>query len=192
MTRAALAVCLVTAAAGLAAGPRQAPAPANQAPAARPEAPRGRAAVQVDEERARRLYVSNRAADHAVNYDFEADVRQRTEAEARYAEASRGVLDFTKVTYRSTVGDMDVPAYLFQPLKKRGPGGHAAMVWVHGGVHGNWGINMFPFVKEAVERGYVVICPEYPRQYGLRREASQRHRLRGLRSRRHGERRRVP
>jgi dipeptidyl aminopeptidase/acylaminoacyl peptidase len=32
---------------------------------------------------------------------------------------------------------------------------------VHGGVHGNWGINMFPFVKDAVERGYVVICPEY-------------------------------
>ena len=41
------------------------------------------------------------------------------------------------------------------------PRGHAAMVWVHGGVHGNWGISMFPFVREAVERGYVVICPEY-------------------------------
>ena len=35
------------------------------------------------------------------------------------------------------------------------------MVWVHGGVHGNWGITMFPFVKEAVERGYVVIAPDY-------------------------------
>ena len=161
MTRVALAVCLVAVAAGLEAGPRQASAPANPAPAARPEAARGRAAVQVDEQRVRRLYVSNRPADHAVNYDFEADVRQRTEAEARYAEASRGVMDFTKVTYRSSIGDMDVPAYLFQPLKKRGPGGHAAMVWVHGGVHGNWGINMFPFVREAVERGYVVICPEY-------------------------------
>src|SRR5688572_18159359 len=103
MMRAALAVCLVTVAAALEAGPRQGPAPANQAPAARPEAPRGRAAVPVDEERARRLYVSNRPADHAVNYDFEADVRQRTEAEARYAEASRGVMDFTKVTYRSSV-----------------------------------------------------------------------------------------
>ena len=56
---------------------------------------------------------------------------------------------------------MDIPAYLFQPLKTRGPRGHAAMVWVHGGVHGNWGINMFPFVREAVERGYVIICPDY-------------------------------
>jgi dipeptidyl aminopeptidase/acylaminoacyl peptidase len=35
------------------------------------------------------------------------------------------------------------------------------MVWVHGGVHGNWGTNMFPFVREAVQRGYVIICPEY-------------------------------
>ena len=56
---------------------------------------------------------------------------------------------------------MDIPAYLFQPLKKRGARGHAAMVWVHGGVHGDWGITMWPFVREAVERGYVVICPEY-------------------------------
>jgi dipeptidyl aminopeptidase/acylaminoacyl peptidase len=56
---------------------------------------------------------------------------------------------------------MDIPAYLFQPLVKRGPHGHAAMIWVHGGVHGSWGASMFPFVKEAVERGYVVIAPEY-------------------------------
>ncbi len=81
--------------------------------------------------------------------------------EARYAQACRGVIDYTKVTYRSRIGDMDIPAYLFQPLQKRGPKGHAALIWVHGGVHGNWGITMFPFVKEAVERGYVVIAPEY-------------------------------
>jgi dipeptidyl aminopeptidase/acylaminoacyl peptidase len=70
-------------------------------------------------------------------------------------------MSFRKVSYRSSVGDMDIPAYLFEPLEKRGARGHAAMVWVHGGVHGNWGINYFPFVKEAVERGYVIIAPEY-------------------------------
>ena len=70
-------------------------------------------------------------------------------------------MDFQKITYRSSVGDMDIPAYLFQPLVKRGPRGHAAMIWVHGGVHGSWGATMFPFVKEAVERGYVVIAPDY-------------------------------
>ena len=56
---------------------------------------------------------------------------------------------------------MEIPASLFQPLSRRGRRGHAAMVWVHGGVHGNWGETMLPFVKEAVERGYVIICPEY-------------------------------
>jgi dipeptidyl aminopeptidase/acylaminoacyl peptidase len=56
---------------------------------------------------------------------------------------------------------MTIPAYLFQPLNKRGAKGHAAMVWVHGGVHGDWGANMLPFVREAVERGYVIIAPDY-------------------------------
>jgi dipeptidyl aminopeptidase/acylaminoacyl peptidase len=93
--------------------------------------------------------------------NFEAAIQNKAEIDRRYAEASKGAMDFTKVTYRSSVGDMDIPAYLFQPLKKRGARGHAAMVWVHGGVHGNWSITMLPFVKEAVERGYVIICPEY-------------------------------
>src|SRR5204863_55498 len=55
----------------------------------------------------------------------------------------------------------DIPAYLFQPLTRRGSRGHAAMVWVHGGVHGNMDVLYFPFIKEAIERGYVVITPEY-------------------------------
>jgi dipeptidyl aminopeptidase/acylaminoacyl peptidase len=133
-----------------AASPQQAAQPQRQRPP-----------VQVDEARARELYVSKDPKDHAPGYDFERDVKRREDAEARYTQASKGVMDFTKISYRSSVGDMDIPAYLFQPLAKRGARGHAAMVWVHGGVHGNWGINMFPFVKDAVERGYVIICPEY-------------------------------
>jgi len=139
----------------------QTPAATSTQPPAAGAPARTRPPVPVDEERARRLYVSNRPEDHAAGYDFEADIKERLQTEARYAEASRGVMDFKKISYRSSVGDMDIPAYLFQPLKKRGPAGHAAMVWVHGGVHGNWGLSMFPFVKDAVERGYVVICPEY-------------------------------
>lgn len=122
---------------------------------------RPRPEVNMDPARARALYVSNDPADHARGYDFQSDVERKKAADARYATASQGVMDFQKVTYRSTVGDMDIPAYLFQPLNRRGPRGHAAMIWVHGGVHGSWDINMFPFVKDAVERGYVVICPEY-------------------------------
>ncbi len=114
----------------------------------------------MDEERARLLYVSNDPEDHP-DRDYARDMEGKAATDARYREASEGVLDFQKITYRSRIGDMDIPAYVFQPLEKRGARGHAAMVWVHGGVHGNWGITMFPFIKEAVERGYVVIAPEY-------------------------------
>jgi dipeptidyl aminopeptidase/acylaminoacyl peptidase len=131
--------------------------------ASQPQPPpaRQRPALQMDEERARTLYVSNDPKDHSPGYDFQRDVDQKAEMDKRYAEASRGVMDFRKISYRSSVGDMDIPAYLFQPFRARGARGHAAMVWVHGGVHGNWGVSMFPFVKDAVERGYVIICPEY-------------------------------
>jgi dipeptidyl aminopeptidase/acylaminoacyl peptidase len=132
------------------------PAGGAQAQGGRGERP----PVAMDPDRARALYVSNRPEDHPPA-NYQAHIEAKAEIDRRYADASEGVMSFRKVSYRSSVGDMDIPAYLFEPLEKRGAKGHAAMVWVHGGVHGNWGINMFPFVKEAVERGYVVICPEY-------------------------------
>ena len=143
---------------------QQQPAPAAPAPAGqRPQA-------QMDPERARRLYVSNDPKDHGLGVNFERQLQAKAETDKRYAEVTKGVVDFSKVTYRSSVGDLDVPAYMFQPLKKRGPKGHAALIWVHGGVHGDWGATMWPFVKEAVDRGYVVICPEYRGSTGYGRE----------------------
>jgi dipeptidyl aminopeptidase/acylaminoacyl peptidase len=112
------------------------------------------------ETRAESLYVSSRWEDHPAR-DYARDVAGKAQTDSLYRARSKGVMDFQKITYRSGVGDMDIPAYLFQPLVKRGPRGHAALIWVHGGVHGNWGATMFPFVKEAVDRGYVVIAPEY-------------------------------
>jgi dipeptidyl aminopeptidase/acylaminoacyl peptidase len=110
--------------------------------------------------RAESLFVSSKWEDHPPR-DFARDMAAKAQTDSIYRARSKGVMDFQKITYRSSVGDMDIPAYLFQPLVKRGPRGHAAMIWVHGGVHGSWGATMFPFVKEAVERGYVVIAPEY-------------------------------
>jgi dipeptidyl aminopeptidase/acylaminoacyl peptidase len=135
-----------------------------QAGAAQPPAQggRGRGAppVEVDPGRAQALYVSNRPEDHPPA-NYQAAIDSKAAIDKRYADASQGVMSFRKISYRSSVGDMDIPAYLFEPLETRGPRGHAAMIWVHGGVHGNWGINYFPFVKEAIERGYVIIAPEY-------------------------------
>jgi dipeptidyl aminopeptidase/acylaminoacyl peptidase len=117
--------------------------------------------VPMDADRARQLYVSKDPAHQSVGTDFQRDIDGRVAADARYPGLCKGIIDYRKVTYRSTVGDLDIPAHLFQPLTRRGAKGHAAMIWVHGGVHGNWGLTMFPFVKEAVARGYVVIAPDY-------------------------------
>ena len=127
------------------------------APQQRPPRPEAR----MDPERAKKLYVSDDPEDISLGHNFQRDIEEKQKTDARFAEASRGVMDFQKVSYRTSVGDLDIPAYLFQPLNKRGPKGHAAMVWVHGGVHGNMDLLYFPFIKDAVERGYVIITPEY-------------------------------
>ena len=119
-----------------------------------------RAPVAIDSTRTALLYVSNRAAD-LPKADYARQVAQKGKTDSTYAARSAGVMEFRKVTYASRADGMRVPAYLFAPLAKRGVRGHAALVWVHGGVHGDWGTSMFPFVREAVQRGYVVITPDY-------------------------------
>ena len=144
--------------------PTQTPQTGQARPQQPAEGQRGRGGRwqgPMDEDRARQLYVSNDHADHSRGVDFQRQIDQKAADDKRYAEVTKGVVDFKKITYRSSIGDLDVPAYLFQPLKKGSAKAHPALVWVHGGVHGNWSITMWPFVREAVERGYVVICPEY-------------------------------
>jgi dipeptidyl aminopeptidase/acylaminoacyl peptidase len=119
-----------------------------------------RQSVVMDSARAALLYVSNRHEDHPVS-NYQGAIEQKARTDSIFEARSRGVLDYRKITYRSSVGDMDIPAYVYQPLEKRGRHGHAALIWVHGGVHGNWTPNYWPFIREAVERGYVVIAPEY-------------------------------
>ena len=121
---------------------------------------RNRPVVAMDSARAAQLYVSNRVEDLPKGA-YARQVATKKATDSTYAARSAGVMEFRKVTYRSRVDGREVPAYLFAPLNKRGPKGHAAMVWVHGGVHGDWGESMFPFVREAVQRGYVIITPDY-------------------------------
>ena len=116
--------------------------------------------VPMDTARARALYVSDQWEDHP-DRDFEADMAGKARTDSIYEAVTAGVVDYQKITYRSSVDGMEIPAYVFQPLEKRGPQGHPAMVWVHGGVHGNMSANYWPFIREAVERGYVIITPEY-------------------------------
>lgn len=116
--------------------------------------------VPMDSARARQLYVSNRHEDHP-EADYARAMSAKAATDSIFAARAKGVLKFSKVTYKSQAGGMTIPAYLFEPLAPKGPGQHAAMVWVHGGVHGNMDQNYWPFIREAVERGYAIITPDY-------------------------------
>jgi dipeptidyl aminopeptidase/acylaminoacyl peptidase len=120
-------------------------------------------------ERAAALYVSNDPLDHPTT-NYERDINGKARTDSIFAAVTQGVVDYKKITIKSRIGDLDIPLYVYAPLVKRGPKGHAAMVWVHGGVHGNWTESYWPFVKEAVERGYVVVVPEYRGSTGYGKE----------------------
>ena len=122
-----------------------------------------------DTARAARLYVSNKPEDRPTT-DYAAAVRRKAATDSTFAARARGVVDFKKIKYRSRVGDMDIPAYVWQPLQKRGAKGHAALIMVHGGVHGDFTPNYWPFIKEAVDRGFVVIAPDYRGSTGYGKE----------------------
>ncbi len=127
---------------------------------AQEDPPRARQQVKMDSARARALYVSNKHEDHPVA-DYAAQKLSKARTDSIFAARSAGAMKFSKVTYKSTADGLEIPAYLFEPLQSRGARAHAAMVWVHGGVHGNMDQNYLPFIKEAVKRGYVIITPDY-------------------------------
>ncbi len=93
--------------------------------------------------------------------DFDRMLRQQAETDRVWRAASAGFMQIEKITYRSRTGDLDVPAFVFQPLEPRGPRAHPALVWVHEDVRGHLYEHYIPYVREAVARGYVVLAPEY-------------------------------
>ncbi len=122
--------------------------------------PTRRQNVKMDSARAARLYVSDRHEDHPLA-DYAAQQAGKARTDSIFAARSAGVMKFSKIKYKSTADGLEIPAYVFEPLTSRGARAHAALVWVHGGVHGNWDQNYLPFIKEAVKRGYVIITPDY-------------------------------
>lgn len=94
-------------------------------------------------------------------HDHRGDIRKKAITDSIYQTHSAGTYGYRRFSYRSSVGDLDVPAYLFQPLDVSANDRLPALIWVHGGVHSDWSAGYLPFVKEAVSRGYVVIAPDY-------------------------------
>lgn len=117
---------------------------------------------EMDSVRARQLYVSNDPKDLPRPATFTAQIAAKNRTDSIWFARFKGIVDVRKVTYTSRADGMVIPAYVFAPINKRGSNGHAAMIWVHQGIHANWDESLLPFVKEAVaDRGYVLITPEY-------------------------------
>jgi dipeptidyl aminopeptidase/acylaminoacyl peptidase len=116
----------------------------------------------MDSTRIRQLYVSKdpqdlRGCQPAV-CQRGLDGKKRTDS--IYTAKAPGNYEFQRIKYKSRPDGLEIPAYLFAPVNK-GAKKHAALVWVHGGVHGDWNADLYPFVVEAVKRGYVILAPDY-------------------------------
>src|SRR3954471_19773940 len=102
--------------------------------------------------------------------DFARQLEQQADTDKTWRAASDGFMQMEKITYRSKAGDMDIPAFVFQPLKLRGAKGHPAIVWVHENIRGHLYEHYIPYIREATARGYIVIAPEYRGSVGYGQE----------------------
>src|SRR5258708_21161408 len=112
----------------------------------------------LDTVRARHLCVSKDPKDLA-GCGGDCGVGAKRKNDSTWMANGPGRYDVKKVTYKSDVDGLDIPAYVYSPLDKSPR--HPALVWVHGGVHSDWSTELFPFVVEAVKRGYVILAPDY-------------------------------
>src|SRR5262245_5504707 len=101
--------------------------------------------------------------------DFERMERDQAETDARWRAASEGVMRMEKITYRSSRGDLTIPAFVFLPLQTRGAKQHPALVWVHENIRGHLYEHYIPYVRDAVAKGFVVFAPEYRGSIGYGR-----------------------
>src|SRR6266550_1699804 len=88
-------------------------------------------------------------------------LRQQAETDRTWRAAADGFMQVEKITYKSSKGDLEIPAFVFQPLRSRGNRQHPALVWVHENIRGHLYEHYIPYIREATARGFVVIAPEY-------------------------------
>ncbi len=93
--------------------------------------------------------------------DFERMARDQAQTDRAWREASLGFMRMEKIAYRSRADDLEVPAFVFEPLAVGGPRSHPAIVWVHENIRGHLYEHYIPYVRAAIARGYIVIAPEY-------------------------------
>ncbi|HWV56079.1 MAG TPA: alpha/beta fold hydrolase [Longimicrobiales bacterium] len=113
----------------------------------------------IDMSRAMQLYVSDRPENHPSS-DYATDAREKARADSIFDALAAGIMEYSTIEFPSRAGDLQIPARVFKPLAPH-PGSRA-LIWVHGGVHSHVAPDPYwPFIREAVERGFTVVAPDY-------------------------------
>src|SRR5215467_2381563 len=68
---------------------------------------------------------TGRGQGNAQNFD--AALQRQVQTDATWRKASDGVMKMTKTTYKSRKDGLEIPVFVFEPLKLRGPKAHAAI-----------------------------------------------------------------
>lgn len=89
------------------------------------------------------------------------DQIQKKLTDLTFMQLSQGKIQFQKVRYTSSADGLIIPAYVFRPLKIKEGKKHPALLFIHGGVHGDLTDNYFPIIEELCNRGYIILAPEY-------------------------------
>lgn len=92
---------------------------------------------------------------------FDRMVREQAGTDALWRAASEQTMRMEKITYRSQIDGLEIPAFVFQPLEQAADHKRPALVWVHENIRGHLYEHFIPYVREATDQGYVVIAPEY-------------------------------
>ena len=97
-------------------------------------------------------------SDSAIEAYFARQVAQKRYVDAIFMMALGDEMIVRKVGYPAADW-LTIPAYLFSPLDTTPP--RPVVLFVHGGIHGDFGLGHLPQVRDLVRRGYVVVAPEY-------------------------------
>jgi dipeptidyl aminopeptidase/acylaminoacyl peptidase len=128
--------------------PQQTPPPATAAQTTPPPASAGQAPA-------------GRGQGRGGTPNFEAQIQLQAREDQVWRDATAGKLKMEKTNYKSRVGGMDIPVFVFTPLTPGPAKSRPALVWVHPDIRGHVYPYYIPYVIEAVSRGYVVVAPEY-------------------------------
>ena len=98
------------------------------------------------------------ASDSATEAFFAHQVVQKRYVDALFTNALEREMIVRKVGYPAT-DRLTIPAYLFSPFDTTAR--RPVVLFVHGGIHSDFGLGHLPQVRELVQRGYVIVAPEY-------------------------------